>query len=106
MSLDHDRLKAMDEMLAIVKPPPPLIGGKVQYPEGEVEMKVDEYLALHGICSHAETVVAVTAMAVVSYGQARGLWGTAARRALAPVMVALVHQLGLDEKWGHLRWDV
>jgi len=106
MSTALERMEACQDILEALNVPPPLVDGKVQYPEGEAEMGEDEYLALHGVCEHKQTVTVLAALAVTSYNANKGFMGTCGRRALAPVMVGLVHRLGLVEKWGHIRWDV
>ena len=78
--------------------------GVVRYPEGEVRMPLEEYVALYLGCEHQLGLQTLEILLLRTYLEHPGFWGSPPRQTLAPVLRLLAVIRGRTE-FREVRWE-
>lgn len=89
--------EAAQAWLESIEVPPMYSEGKVHYPEGPVEMTVEEYIGFHGMCLHDAQSRLFQIQVLKTYLEVNWLCGPAVKRALAPCLRVMALATGRPE---------
>ena len=79
-------MQAAASWLEEIEVPPDYEDGAVVFPEGKLEMPLEEYASLYAMCPHDAQMRAMQIGVLTCYLNSSGFWNTYRRAALAPVL--------------------